>query len=96
MISDTDYERAINSIVQRREAMIMEWAANPGAYTPIVHGGVLDKIKSDLKELRRLQARLKEEGEPLTDGGIKADIMVRDLRGDQRSLPDWLLEHQND
>ena len=84
-LTDADYTRAIDAIVERREALIMGWASNPATYLPSVHAGCLEKIKGDLRELRRLQAGLVEES------AIDTPIPSR-----VRHTPDWLLEHVNE
>lgn len=95
-LTDADYTKAIDAIVERRDAMIMGWASNPATYLPSVHAGCLEKIKGDLRELRRLQAGLAEESGKITakDSELGA---IRVPPGGVKPMPDWLMrEHQND
>jgi hypothetical protein len=74
-------EAAINAIVARRNAMIAQWADRPDTYYPSNTPGLLEKIDSDLRVLRRLQ------------GDIGAsDLTTSDLAGLKR-VPSWVKEH---
>lgn len=88
ILSPADCEAAINAIVERREALIMQWASNPSRYIPDIHAGLLERMASDLRQLRRLQA---DSGGESTNHGAEPQIA-----GNKKHLPDWLLEHQND
>jgi len=94
-LNPKDYERAIDSIVARRDALIMQWADNPNAYQGIPNAGFLEKIESDLRCLRRLQADAGIELTNQASEGQTAPGEVHRIRS-ATTMPDWLLDHQND
>jgi hypothetical protein len=74
-------EAAINAIVARRNAMIAQWADRPDTYYPSNTPGLLERIDSDLRQLRRLQA----EAQP--------SPMVPSAENTGRFIPAFAKEH---
>jgi hypothetical protein len=74
-------EAAINAIVARRNAMIAQWADRPDTYYPSNTPGLLEKIDSDLRVLRRLQGDI--GASPLSNGDL----------ADLKRVPAWVREH---